>query len=66
LVQRVRDNEDRRYLTVHLSEAGTVLISKVFADVEAEIVGEIMSLTEDEKILPGSLCKKLGMKGVIN
>ena len=66
LVRRVRDNEDRRYLTVHLTEAGTVLIAKVFADVEAEVVGEMKSLTEDEQVLLGSLCKKLGLKGVMN
>ncbi len=66
LVRRERDNEDRRYLTVHLTEAGTVLIAKVFADVEAEIVGEMKSLTEDEQVLLGSLCKKLGLKGVMN
>jgi len=66
LVRRERDNEDRRYLTVHLTEAGTVLIARVFADVEAEIVGEMNSLTEDEQILLGSLCKKLGLKGVMN
>jgi MarR family 2-MHQ and catechol resistance regulon transcriptional repressor len=66
LVRRERDNDDRRYLTVHLTEAGTVLIARVFADVEAEIVGEMKSLTEDEQVLLGSLCKKLGVKGVMN
>jgi MarR family 2-MHQ and catechol resistance regulon transcriptional repressor len=66
LVRRERDNDDRRYLTVHLTEAGTVLIARVFADVEAEIVGEMQSLAEDEQVLLGSLCKKLGVKGVMN
>ena len=66
LVRRVRDNEDRRYLTIHLTEAGTTVINKVFADVEAKIVGEMKSLTEDEQVLLGSLCKKLGLKGVMN
>jgi MarR family 2-MHQ and catechol resistance regulon transcriptional repressor len=66
LVQRVRDNEDRRYLTIHLTEAGTMLITKVFADVEAEIVGEMTLLTENEQVLLGSLCKKLGLKGRMN
>lgn len=66
LVRRERDNEDRRYLTVHLTEAGTALITRVFADVETEIVGEMKSLTEGEQVLLGSLCKKLGMKGVMN
>ncbi len=64
LVQRVRDNEDRRYLTIHLTESGTDLIKKVFADVEAAIVTEMATLSENEQELLGQLCKKLGMKGV--
>ena len=63
LVRRERDNEDRRYLTVHLTETGTVLITRVFADVEAEIVTEMAALNEKEQELLGILCKKLGMKG---
>lgn len=66
LVRRERDNEDRRYLTIHLTAAGTALIARVFADVEAEIVREMKSLTENEQVLLGSLCKKLGLKGVMN
>lgn len=66
LVRRERDNEDRRYLTIHLTDAGTTLITKVFADVEAEIAGEMKSLTENEQVLLASLCKKLGLKGVMN
>jgi MarR family 2-MHQ and catechol resistance regulon transcriptional repressor len=66
LVRRVRDNEDRRYLTVHLTETGTTLIAKVFADVEAAIVTEMASLTENELESLGALCKKLGLKGVKN
>lgn len=63
LVRRERDNEDRRYLTVHLSETGTALVAKVFADVEAEIVTEMDALAGNEQELLGSLCKKLGLKG---
>lgn len=63
LVRRVRDNEDRRYLTIHLTAAGTSLITKAFADVEAEIVTEMASLNANEQELLGTLCKKLGMKG---
>ena len=63
LVRRVRDSGDRRYLTVHLTETGTALIVKVFADVEAAIVAEFSSLTEEEQEILGSLCKKLGLKG---
>jgi MarR family 2-MHQ and catechol resistance regulon transcriptional repressor len=63
LVRRVRDSDDRRYLTVHLTETGTALIAKVFTDVEAAIVAEFASLTEEEQKILGSLCKKLGLKG---
>lgn len=63
LVRRERDNEDRRYLTVHLTETGTVLIARVYAEVEAEIVTEMASLDENEQELLGQLCKKLGKKG---
>ncbi len=63
LVKRERDNQDRRYLTIHLTEAGTTLITRVFTDVESEIVKEMSSLDENEQELLGILCKKLGMKG---
>jgi MarR family 2-MHQ and catechol resistance regulon transcriptional repressor len=62
-VRRVRDGEDRRYYSINLTETGTVLIAKVFADVEAAIVMEMTSINEDEQELLGKLCKKLGMKG---
>lgn len=63
LVRRVRDNEDRRFLTIHLTEAGTGLIARVFADVEAAIVAEMSTLTAPEQETLGELCKKLGLKG---
>lgn len=63
LVRRERDMEDRRYLTVHLTEKGTTLINKVFADVEASIVVEMSALSAEEQEQLGSLCKKLGLKG---
>ncbi|BEH09488.1 MULTISPECIES: MarR family winged helix-turn-helix transcriptional regulator [Geobacter] len=63
LVRRERDTEDRRYLTIHLTETGTALITKVFADVETSIVAEMASLTENEQEVLGNLCKKLGLKG---
>lgn len=64
LVRRERDSEDRRYLTVHLTEEGTALIAQAFAKVEASIVAEMSSLTRSEQELLGSICKKLGLKGV--
>ena len=62
-VRRVRDGEDRRYYSINLTETGTALIAKVFADVEAAIVMEMTPINEDEQELLGKLCKKLGMKG---
>jgi MarR family 2-MHQ and catechol resistance regulon transcriptional repressor len=63
LVQRVRDNEDRRFLTVHLTEQGRALIARVFADVEAAILNDMSVLSETEQEALGALCKKLGLKG---
>lgn len=63
LVRRERDTEDRRYLTIHLTETGAALIADVFAAVEKSIVSEMASLTESEQELLGNLCKKLGLKG---
>jgi MarR family 2-MHQ and catechol resistance regulon transcriptional repressor len=63
LVRRERDNEDRRFLTIHLTDSGSELIARVFADVEAAIVTEIAFLSESEQELLGNLCKKLGTRG---
>ncbi|HIJ87171.1 MAG TPA: MarR family transcriptional regulator [Desulfuromonadales bacterium] len=63
LVRRERDCEDRRYLTIHLTETGLKLITTVFTDVEASIVTEMASLSESEQEVLGNLCKKLGIKG---
>jgi len=62
LVRRERDSDDRRYFTVHLTETGSALIVKVFADVEATIVAEMGALTWLELEQLGMLCKKLGLK----
>lgn len=64
LVRRERDNDDRRYFTIHLTESGTELIARVFTDVESAIVTEMAILSENEQEQLGCLCKKLGMKGV--
>ncbi|GFO55002.1 MarR family transcriptional regulator [Geomonas sp. Red276] len=63
LVRRVRDTEDRRFLTIHLTEPGTDLISRVFGEVEAAIVAEMSILSDQEQETLGELCKKLGLKG---
>ena len=62
LVKRERTSEDRRYLTVRLTERGEVLICDVFARVEAAIMVEMSALTSDEQEILGQLCKKLGLR----
>jgi MarR family 2-MHQ and catechol resistance regulon transcriptional repressor len=62
LVKRERINEDRRYLTVTLTEQGGKLIGTVFTAVEAAIVTEMSALAPDEQKLLGGLCKKLGLR----
>ncbi|KAB0668457.1 MarR family transcriptional regulator [Oryzomonas sagensis] len=62
LVRRERINEDRRYLTIQLTDQGLELIHEVFARVEAAIVAEMKVLTNDEQGALGTLCKKLGLR----
>jgi MarR family transcriptional regulator, 2-MHQ and catechol-resistance regulon repressor len=66
LVQRVRDSNDRRFLTVHLTTQGSGLIAEVFDTIQRAICGEMTTLVAEELELLGSLCKKLGLKGGTN
>jgi MarR family 2-MHQ and catechol resistance regulon transcriptional repressor len=63
LVRRERDIQDRRFLTVYLTDAGTTLIREVFVAVEVAIATEMAVLSETEQEQLGTLCKKLGLKG---
>lgn len=62
LVIRERINEDRRYLTISLTNKGETLINTVFPKVEAAIVCEMSVLTNEEQETLGQLCKKLGLQ----
>ncbi len=64
LVKRERNVDDRRYFTVSLTQSGSMLIARVFADVESAIVAEMAILSETEQVSLGSLCKKLGITRV--
>jgi MarR family 2-MHQ and catechol resistance regulon transcriptional repressor len=62
LVRRERDSQDRRYFTIHLTEAGTELIKEVFARVQTSILQEMSILSDEEQQMLGHLCKKLGLQ----
>jgi MarR family 2-MHQ and catechol resistance regulon transcriptional repressor len=60
LVRRTPHPDDRRFLTIRLTEEGRDLISKIFPT-HADVIAERMSvLSEEELILLGDLCRKLG------
>ncbi len=63
LVRRERDPQDRRYFTIHLTEAGTELIKMVFTRVQTSILQEMSILSDEEQQTLGRLCKKLGLRG---
>jgi MarR family transcriptional regulator, 2-MHQ and catechol-resistance regulon repressor len=62
LVRRERAAEDRRYITISLTEKGSQLIEKLFPRHAAAITDEIGVLTEEEQAELGRLCRKLGLK----
>lgn len=61
LVERRRDEEDRRYVKVHLTDEGKELISDLFPEHVQNIVRTFGALDEDEIEELGRLCKKLGV-----
>jgi MarR family transcriptional regulator, 2-MHQ and catechol-resistance regulon repressor len=62
LVQRERGSEDRRYITIHLTDAGKDLIASIFPQQVAAIVAEMEALTDEEQEILGRLCRKVGRK----
>jgi len=62
LVERVRNEHDRRFIEVHLSSDGEKLIEKIFPKHVEKIVEEMSILTQEEQIEFSRLCKKLGMQ----
>ena len=64
LVQRTRRRDDRRYLTVALSEAGRRLITDIFPRHVAGLVREMGMLSRDEQDALGRLCRRLGLAEV--
>ena len=62
LVRRERAVNDRRVVTVTLTEAGEALIAELFPHHVRAIVEEMSVLTADEQETLGRLCRKLGKK----
>ncbi len=60
LVERVRDTEDRRFITIYLTDIGKKLIETIFPDHVKRITNEFSVLSSDEQEVLGKICKKLG------
>jgi len=60
LIQRVRDQEDRRMITIHLTPAGQELIERVFPRMAEAIQAEFAVLSAEEQRQLGDLCRTLG------
>jgi len=61
LVDREREVEDRRVVTVHLTERGETLIRDAFPRVVTTLVGAFSVLTAGEQKQLAALCRRLGV-----
>lgn len=61
LVKRVRQKEDRRFITVNLTEKGKSHLEKIMPLHLAEIFRRMEILSVDERKNLHALCKKLGL-----
>ncbi|MBL9087023.1 MAG: MarR family transcriptional regulator [Planctomycetia bacterium] len=60
LVRRARNPENRKYVTVSLTDAGRTLIAQVFPRHVAEVVREVSVLSADEQTALAALLRTLG------
>lgn len=60
--ERRREENDRRFVTVHLTSEGQNLIEKIFPAHVDTIVREMNTLSQAEQDELGRLCRKLGRK----
>ena len=61
LVRRERNEADRRFFIVHLTDKGYNLINNIFPPHAAVIAKDLGVLTAAEQDALGRLCKKLGL-----
>jgi MarR family 2-MHQ and catechol resistance regulon transcriptional repressor len=59
-VRRARESDDRRMVTIHITEAGKGLIEQIFPTHAQAIREELAVLTDEEQELLSRLCVKLG------
>jgi MarR family 2-MHQ and catechol resistance regulon transcriptional repressor len=59
-VRRAREQEDRRMVTIHITESGKALIAQIFPAHAQAIFEELSVLTEEEQEILSRLCLKLG------
>lgn len=64
LVERRRDEQDRRYVTVHLTENGRSLINEIFPHHVDIVVAEMSALSQTEQAQLAALCRKVGLGAV--
>jgi MarR family 2-MHQ and catechol resistance regulon transcriptional repressor len=62
LVRRERNEDDRRYFNVVLTEKGGKIMKKIFPDHASRILQAMDNLTEREQKQFGILCKKIAGK----
>src|SRR5574341_638417 len=61
LVKRERDQEERRYYSIHLTSEGKKAIASLFPPHAGRIVKEMNILSGAEQETLGKLCRKLGI-----
>ncbi len=62
-VRRERNPDDRRFVTIHLTETGRTYIAELFPKIAASITRELSVLSREEQATLGALCRKLGLGG---
>jgi MarR family transcriptional regulator, 2-MHQ and catechol-resistance regulon repressor len=62
LVERVRDEQDRRHYSVQITAKGSALITSFFPGHVRRIVKEMSALTKAEQDELGRLCRKVGLQ----
>lgn len=60
LVKRERSHDDRRMVSVHLTELGRKRVEELLPGHVAAIASELSKLTPEEQETLGELCRKLG------